>query len=210
MTLPELARLLDRVQQRWASVRIDTGAADAWAEDLAGAPFEAALGQVVAYAREGHEFAPTSGEIRRRLVVLAQATPPGFDELQAFLSRHVRSLPYGQTNSPADTVEALERLAEAGAHEALLRFVAAHGVYAVRMMPDPSLEGLDMNQQADRRDKARDYQRRVLPEWQRDPRPGLALERARAAALGAPSRAGLRPIDGTVVVAALQAGGGEQ
>jgi hypothetical protein len=51
-----------------------------------------------------------------------------------------------------------------------------------------------MSQQARRRDAMRHYRDVTLPGWQRDPRPGLALERARRV-LGPARRGDLRLID---------------
>jgi hypothetical protein len=75
-----------------------------------------------------------------------------------------------------------------GAHEAACRFVQSIGLGALCKLPDGTLQGLDVGQEADRRDMSRHYRDAVLPDWSRDPRPGVALERACQAA-------GLDPID---------------
>jgi hypothetical protein len=72
------------------------------------------------------------------------------------VARNIRLIPY-DASTPEDTADAIERMALAGAHEAVLRWVQAVGVYAVRMTPDPALMALDIGQQADRRDRARHY-----------------------------------------------------
>lgn len=185
MTPGEVARLLEHVSKRWPHAQLDTDAGDVWLEDLADVPAEEAQAAVRRWARAGERFPPPSGWVRSDVERAAQAPAPSFDDLQATLSRLLpRCSPYSptMTYTVADTAETVARLAEAGAHEAVLRFVAAHGVQAVKRMPDPTWQPLDRNQQADRRDMARDYRDRVLTAWAADPRPGLALEQARRSA----------------------------
>jgi hypothetical protein len=183
-TPAEVAKLLGQVARRWPHAQLPPETGDVWLEDLADVPGPEAHAAVVQWARGGERFPPTSGQVRSLVEQAAQLPPPSFDEVQAVLSRNASCLPYspdGQ-HGPEDTAVAVERLAARGVHEAVLRFVAAHGLFAVRMMPDPRLAALDPNQSADRRDKARDYRDRVLPDWKADPRPGVALERCRVAA----------------------------
>jgi hypothetical protein len=196
MTPSEIARLLQVVEKRWPHALLPLGSADVWLEDLRDMPAEEALAAVTRFARAGERFPPTSGIVRSEIERASQAPAPSLDDAQRLLSRLAgRCIPYG-ASSPEDTVEAIEKLAAAGVHECVLRWVQAVGVYAVRMMPDPELQPLDMNQMADRRDRVRDYDRRVVPEWRADPRPGVALERARQAAeLGDGSRGTLKLLD---------------
>lgn len=149
-----------------------------WAAELKPYAAEAVGAAIRELSRQGREHAPPLGVIIQAVETEAQDPPPSFEEVVAFISRHAaRCLPYGERNTPEDTLTAIENLTRAGAHEAILRFVAEQGVYAVRTMPDGSLYPLDMNQQADRRDKAREYRSRTLEGWRADPTPGLALAR---------------------------------
>jgi hypothetical protein len=196
VTGPEITQLIGYVNQRWPHAALDADAFPVWLEDLADMPTEECGAAVRRWARAGERFPPTSGFIRSEVIRRAQAPAPSLDDAQRLLARLAgRCIPYG-ASSPEDTVEAIEKLAAAGVHECVLRWVQAVGVYAVRMMPDPELQPLDMNQMADRRDRVRDYDRRIVPEWRADPRPGVALERARQAAeLGDGSRGTLKLLD---------------
>lgn len=186
MTREQIIDSLTMVAGWWP--RSDLGAPDVavalWLDELRPYTPEQVETALRRLHTSGRQDAPTAGLVAQTIQVALQGPPPSFDELQLWISRHARQLPYGQTNRPADTIAAIERLADHGAHEALLRFVAEVGVYAARMMPDPSLQGLDPNQSADRRDYARGYRDRTIPDWRRDPKPGRALERARKATLG--------------------------
>jgi hypothetical protein len=138
---------------------------------------------VTRFAKAGERFPPTSGWVCSEVARRSQAAAPSFDDAQRWIARNIRLIPY-DASTPEETAAAIERMALAGAHEAVLRWVQAVGVYAVRMTPDPALMALDIGQQADRRDRARHYLGVIVPEWRDDPRPGLALERARAALEG--------------------------
>jgi hypothetical protein len=205
MTQDEVLDLLSILRGWWPHSDIDQGdpvaTARLWLARLASYACEDVERVVKRLSDAGREHAPTVGVVVNALELDRQGDPPSFDELQAWLSRHVRLLPYGEANTPADTTRAVQRLAAAGAHEALLRFVAAHGVYAVRMMPDASVEALDPGRSADRRDMARDYRARVVADWRADPRPGRAVERARRAELASGERP-LRRVDGAGVLPA--------
>lgn len=178
MTRDDVIDALSFVVVKWPNAKLPSReeAIAGWLDELA----ELDSSEVSAALRRmsNREFAPNAGQVAQEAHLARQGTPLSFDELQALLSRHVRLLPYGQRNTPADTALAVAALQDAGAHEALLRFVQQHGLYAVRMMPDPAEHALDPNQLADRRDMSRSYRDTTLPGWQRDPRHGQALERA--------------------------------
>lgn len=195
MTHNDVLDVLSVVAIKWPNSNLGErqAAAANWLDALGAFDRDDVAAAVKRLAAAGREFAPTADQVAQEVQLALQGPPPSFDEVQAFLSRHIRCLPYGQANTPSDTVTAIEQLADAGAHEAVLRFVVAHGVYAARMMPDPTLQALDPNQLADRRDRARDYTHRVLADWRRDPRPGVAL--AQAIRQLEPGRAGLRKLD---------------
>jgi hypothetical protein len=180
MTNTEITALIGYVNQRWPHAALDADAFPVWREDLADMPTEEVGAAVRAWARAGERFPPTSGWVRSEVERRAQTGPPSFDEAQQWVARHIGLIPYGDDSREALAL-ALERMAGAGAHEAVLRWVQSVGLYAVRMTPDPSLYPLDIGQQADRRDRSRDYAGRVLAEWRADPRPGLAVARAREA-----------------------------
>jgi hypothetical protein len=152
---------------------------DFWHAQLGDLPADAVAEALTDLSREGREHAPPVGVVFNRAVRGLHELPPSFEDMLLFFSRHHRCFPYRDGhNQPEDTVACIEALTEAGAHEAVLRFVAEQGVYAVRTIPDGSMHPLDMNQQADRRDKARHYEHRTVPAWRADPRPGLALAQA--------------------------------
>jgi|SRR4051794_41444604 hypothetical protein len=156
----------------------DEAVAKLWFSRLV--PFEAevVVSAITKLSDEGREFAPPLGVIVHRINQELQDPPPSFEDMMQFIGRHGRCLPYRDGyNTPEDTALAIECLARKGAHEAILRFVAEQGVWALRTVPDGSLFPLDMNQQADRRDKSRHYEHRTVPDWRVDPTPGLALAR---------------------------------
>jgi hypothetical protein len=173
----ELTGVMAYVNLRWPHRPVNNEAFAAWREDLAGVEVAAAHAAVVRLARSGREFPPTSGTVLNEIRRAEQALPPSFEDMMRWLSRNMWRLPYAADDRAM--VQALEALTYSGAHEAICRFVEQEGVYAVRMTPDPSMHPLDPNQLADRRDKARAYRDRTLPNWQADPTPGLALRRVR-------------------------------
>jgi hypothetical protein len=185
MTIDETANVLAMIRLHWPASRLGDDPHEVlvgWHRELGTFDASVVEAAVMQLARSGREFAPPLGVVVHHAArSLAGAAPSGEDG-QLWLGRHRSLLPYGETNTPEDTVTAIERLTAAGAHEALLRWVQRAGVYAVRMMPDPTRYALDANQQADRRDMLRQYQQNVLPDWETDPRAGVALERACRAA----------------------------
>lgn len=181
MTPSEIARLLQTVEKRWPHAALPLGSGDVWLEDLSDVPAEEAHAAVVAFARAGERFPPTSGWVRSEIDRRAQAPAPSFDEAQRWVGRHIARIGLVDPRGPEDTATAIERFAMLGAHEVVLRWVQAVGIYSARMAPDGSLHALDFGQSADRRDAARHYDRQVVPDWRAEPRPGLALERARLA-----------------------------
>jgi hypothetical protein len=183
VTPSEVSRLLGLVARRWPHAPLPPESGDVWLEDLAAVPAEEAVAAVTRFAKAGERFPPTSGWVCSEVARRSQAAAPSFDDAQRWIARNIRLIPY-DASTPEETAAAIERMALAGAHEAVLRWVQAVGVYAVRMTPDPALMALDIGQQADRRDRARHYLGVIVPEWRDDPRPGLALERARAALEG--------------------------
>jgi hypothetical protein len=206
MTGDEVLDTLSMVRLWWPHSDVDGGdpaaAARAWHAVLE--PYhrddvEATLRRLLA---SGREHAPTVGVVVSEVERARQGDPPSFDEAQAFIARNVRALPYSPTghHSQSDTVEAIAALAERGAHEVVLRLVASLGLYAIRHMPDPTLQPLDLNQRATRRDHEREYRHRVVSDWREDPTPGLALARAEQRALRA-GDATLRPLDARAVLA---------
>jgi hypothetical protein len=196
VTPAEVARLLAMVEKRWPHAPLPLGSGDVWLEDLADVPAEEVRAAVTDYARAGERFPPTSGYVRSEVLRRAQVAPPSFDDAQRIVARLAAScIPY-DASGPEDTATTIERMAARGVHEAVLRWVQMVGVYAIRHTPDPELQPLDIGQMADRRDRARHFDREVLPAWREDPRPGLSLARAREA-LEAPRRGELRAIDST-------------
>lgn len=149
-----------------------------WSELLA--PFERRTVEVAVrqLAESGREHAPPPGVVVAAVRQREALPAPSFDDMQLWLHRHVRCLPYHDHGDRA-FVAALESLAAHGAHEAVLRFVLDKGVTTARRAPDPSWHGLDAGALADRRDLARFYENVTLAGWRRDPTAGRALERAR-------------------------------
>jgi hypothetical protein len=184
MTPSEVAELLERVEKRWPHAPLPLGSGDVWLEDLADVGADAAHEAVRAFSRSGEKFPPTSGWVRSEAQRRAQDGPPGFDDLDPSKWLPTRVLLHGGIYSPdghysAETAaKAIAVMAVNGCHEAVLRFVAERGLRAVLTMPHGDRYALDPNQMADRRDLARHYRDVSVPGWMRDPRPGLALERA--------------------------------
>jgi hypothetical protein len=196
VTPSEIARLLQVVEKRWPHAPLPLGSADMWLEDLRDMPAEEALAAVTRYARQGERFPPTSGTVRSEIERAAQAPVPSFDDAARSFERALSGFRVVDARGPADTALAIEHLARKGVHEVVLRWVQAVGIYQARMTPDPSMHGLDPGHAADRRDLSRDFERRIVPEWRADPRPGIALERARAAAeIGGGSHGSLRALN---------------
>lgn len=185
MTEDEIGDLLEVVDKIWPHSNVVGGdiklTVRVWHMVLKDVPAEVAQEALMAQVAAGEKHAPSVAVLLHAARAGQVPDAPSFEEAQDFLARHTSCLPYGPSNTSEDTVTAIEKLAAAGAHEAILRFVQGQGVWAIRMMPDPSIQPLDMNQQADRRDKARDYRSRTLGDWRADPTPGLALARAQRA-----------------------------
>ena len=156
------------------------------------APFP--VGEIEAAVRRlsnsAREHAPTVGTVVLAVRRAQQGEPPSPDAAQRWLANQSgkrtkdREWVIPQGSSPEVTAIAVANLAERhGAHEAVLRWVADQGVEAIFLrLPDPEMWPLDQGESADRRDKARHYEQRVIPDWERDPTPGIALQRAQAAA----------------------------
>lgn len=206
MTPEQTADVLSMVRLWWPHSDVDSGDVDgtakAWHAALERYGREEVEQAVRRLLASGREHAPGVGVIVARIEHERQGEPPSFDEAQSFIARHISALPYSSSGyqAPSETVEAIVRLAERGAHEVVLRLVAALGIYAVRMMPDASLQPLDLNQRAVRRDRERDYRERIVAEWRSSPVRGLALARAERKA----AREGdgtLRPLDPAAVLA---------
>lgn len=178
MILPETARLLEHVAQRWPHAQIPVKSGDVWQQDLTEIPAEAAHAAVRSWALAGHQFPPTSGWIVAQVERAAQLPAPSAEDAQHDLARLIARCAPHNARTPHDTAVTVRRLAEHGVHEAVLRWVQAVGVAAIRTMPDPAMHALDPNRLADRRDRQRHYERTVIEDWRQDPRPGLALERA--------------------------------
>jgi hypothetical protein len=185
MTRDQILDCLTMVRLWWPHSDIDHGdpvkAAAAWHEALAPYNWRQVETALRALRDTGREHAPVIGQVVRSVRLAEQGAAPSGEDAQLWIGRHQSLLPYGLTNTPEDTVTAIERLTTAGAHEAVLRWVQRAGVYAIRMMPDPSRIHFDKNQrveEATRRDMLRDYRERVVPEWEADPRAGVALEQA--------------------------------
>jgi hypothetical protein len=206
MTVDEVLDTLSMVRLWWPHSDVDGGdpaaAARAWHAVLA--PYaqdevEMVLRRLLA---SGREHAPTVGVVVSEAERARQGDPPSFDDAQAFIARNARVLPYSASghHSEADTVEAISALAARGAHEVVLRLVASLGLAAVRRMPDPSMQPLDLNQRGQRRDLERAFRHEVVAGWREDPTPGLALARAEQRAVRA-GDATLRPLDARAVLA---------
>jgi hypothetical protein len=194
MTPAEVAFLLEMVEKRWPHAPLPLGSADVWLEDLKGFPAAECQAAVTRWANAGEKFPPTSGWVFSEVERQSQAAAPGFDAISAEIARTLtRALAhelYRPTGAftPEDTATAVRIMAEAGTHEAVLRFVQEQGLREAWMVPHGEQFPLDVSQQARRRDAMRHYRDVTLPGWRADPSPGLALERARRA-LG-PARCG--------------------
>lgn len=182
MTPAETARLLQHIGRRWPHAEIPPDSGDVWHADLAAVPADRAAAAAESWALKGSPFPPTSGWVLAESTRADQSPAPGAADAQRLLSRLLASCAPHDSVTPASTAVAIVRLAERGVHEAVLRWVQAVGISAIRFMPDAAMHGLDPNQLADRRDRHRHYERTVLEDWRNDPRPGVALERACRAA----------------------------
>lgn len=188
MTRDEVCETLAVVALKWPHSRI--GARDetiaGWLDELG--PFDRASVEAAVRRLAGREHAPTAGVVAAECRRGMQGDAPSFDELQAFVARHSRLLPYESGDRVGQTAQAVAALEAAGAHEAVLRFVAGQGAYTVRFIPDGSWESLSEGRAADRRDAARHYRDVTVRGWHANPRAGLAVERAC-------QRAGLDPVE---------------
>lgn len=134
-------------------------------------------------AADGREHAPPVGAVAHAVAVARQDGPPGFDDIDIgkWLPSRVflRTVydPEGRYSDEA-TATAIALMTVGGAHEAVLRFVAERGLRAIVTMPHGDRYALDANQLADRRDLSRHYRDQTVAGWRRDPRRGVALERA--------------------------------
>ena len=185
MTREEVADLLEVADKLWSHSNLVTGDLEqtikTWHAVLEPLPASVVQDALVDMARTGREHAPGPGVVFATARLRSGPAPLSFDDMQKWLSRHMSFLPYVHEGDAHDTTLAIEILDRHGAHEATLRFVVQHGIEAIRRMPDPTLHPLDPGQQADRRDYARWYRQRTVPEWESDPTPGLALARSQAA-----------------------------
>jgi hypothetical protein len=187
MTPAEVAFLLEMVEKRWPHAPLPLGSADVWLEDLKGFPAAECQAAVTRWANAGEKFPPTSGWVFSEVERQSQAAAPGFDAISAEIARTLtRALAhelYRPTGAftPEDTATAVRIMAEAGAHEAVLRFIQEQGLREAWLVPHGEQFPLDVSQQARRRDAMRHYRDVTLPGWRADPSPGLALERARRA-----------------------------
>lgn len=135
-------------------------------------------------AADGREHAPPVGVIAHAVAVARQSVAPGFDDFGEIKMRtlgramaHDLYRPNGRF-SPEDTALAVAIMQAHGVHEAVLRFVVEQGLRAFVVMPHGDMHALDPGQSADSRDFARHYRNVTVPGWQRDPRGGVALDRA--------------------------------
>jgi hypothetical protein len=134
-------------------------------------------------ATAGREHAPPVGVIAHAVALKSAGEAPDLDEGLRMLLRKAHSVYDPEASFTAShTAEAIRLGQEGGVHEAVLRFVAERGYRAVWALPDPSRGGLNMSQEADRRDLLRHYRDTTLPGWRANPTRGLALERAERAA----------------------------
>lgn len=193
MTRDDVLDVLSVVAMKWPHANLGNldEAVTIWLAELA--VFERADVEAAVLRLGDREFPPTCGHVAAEVRRALQGPPPGFDDMLAavwaalpqrvFLRRFYR--PEGAFGRAA-TAEAVAVMQANGAHEAACRFVQSRGIRAVWLIPDGSMYPLDLNQQADRRDSARYYVASVLPDFERDPSQGLALDRAcRTASLDA-------------------------
>lgn len=178
----DLAGIIAYCNQRWPHRPVGADSLPIWREDLGDVSVEEAHAAIRDMARAGREFPPTSGQILSHIRRANQAPPPSFEDMQRILAKNMHHLSDGVNDRPIE--EALQRLMNAGVHEAVCLFVAQQGIFAVRMMPDNSMHSLDPGLMADRRDKARQYEQRTIPAWEQDPTPGLALSQVRGKSAG--------------------------
>lgn len=195
MTREDVIEILAVVGAMWPHSKIGDPetAVGVWHGMLAEVPRGDVEAAIKDLAGDGREHAPPVGVVVQAVALRRQGPPPSAEDAHRWLSRQmgkrVAALPnrpwvVPQGVGPDATATAIAHLAgQPGVHEAVLRWVAAEGVESIRLrLPDPELVTLDPNQLADRRDKLRGYEQRVVPEWRRDPTPGRALERACARA----------------------------
>jgi hypothetical protein len=193
VTREEVLDVLSVVALKWphSNLGAPEEAVAGWLDELAA--FD--RGDVEAAVRRlsgaGREFAPTAGIVAQEVRLAQQGEPPSFDDFMAGLGRWLPSRVFlydgegreriydpDANYTAVATAQAIAVMQEAGAHEAVLRFVGERGLRAVLRAPDGSRYPLDRNQLADRRDMARSYRDETVTAWRRNPQPGLALERA--------------------------------
>lgn len=197
MTEAEVVALIGYINQRWPHAPLEASAIPVWLEDLSPLPTEECGASVARWAKSGERFPPTSGWVCSDVERTAQSPVPAFDDIGQIKMRALGRALAGELYSPnsrwspQDTARAIEVMAAAGVHESVLRFAQEKGLRAFVLMPEGDMHALDVSQQADRRDMARHYRDVTVPGWQRDPRPGLALSRARES-LGEGRRGELR------------------
>ncbi len=128
----------------------------------------------------GIKWAPSSGEVVKEIELQLAGQPLGFDEMLTAIARAVPGRLYHPSGviDRAATAEAIAHLQARGVHETACRFVAQHGLSVVWRIPCGDTEPLDQNQDANRRDMARSYERTTVADWERDRRVGVGLERA--------------------------------
>jgi hypothetical protein len=198
MTPAEVAFLLDTVEKRWPHAPLPLGSADVWLEDLRDLPATECQAAVTRWAKAGERFPPTSGWVCSEVERRSQDAPPSFNEVGDIVARGLGRAASRELYRPnghwsvEDTVRAVEILALAGVHEAVLRYVQEVGVGEVLTTPHGDMHALDPGQSADRRDLSRHFERVSVPGWQANPSSGLALANARRA-LGR-GDGGLRPV----------------
>ena len=181
--------LLKIIRSVWKNTKVspigETKEAEFWSRFMAEVEWEDAQWALESFVLEGREFAPNVGQVKKRALGRNATPAPSFEEVKRTLAKHT-SCCFSSADRPRqqDTVEAVRNLTSHGVHEAIVRFVQFQGAWGCRMMPDDSLYGLDLNGQADLRDLARSYERRVVPDYDRDPTRGLALARANNPQIG--------------------------
>jgi hypothetical protein len=183
-TRPETLDLLAVLRERWPHAKVAASSAtlggevDEWYADLKDLPVEDCMGVL---RQMNRQYPPTPRELASAVREALDGPPPSFEALMALHnSPEFRGcLPYRPEANPASDISvALENLTRCGAPEILLRLVASFSVQELRMLPDGGMWPLDLNQRAVRRDAARAYADRVVPDYLDNPTPGLALRRA--------------------------------
>jgi hypothetical protein len=187
VTLEEVSQVMAIVRTLWphSAMGPDPEAAVVtWRTMLADATVAEVADALHKLAADGREHAPPVGVIAHAVALGRQSGPIGFDDIDVTKWLPTRVLLHGGIYSPdghystETAAKAIAVMSVNGCHEAVLRFVAERGLRAVLTMPHGDRYALDPNQMADRRDLARHYRDVSVPGWMRDPRPGLALERA--------------------------------